>query len=251
MLCGLDEGDMTTKAKPDKDKRGVLVCISGKSQNELVKLRRDNTLFGREKADIIVSDPEVSATHCQIQCIDDSYHIFDMNSSNGTYVNGQRIVKAKLKEGDIVEIGKTIFRFGLEDEKNVRHIPTLFTSAKKQDRSTSLVDTLIERELKQAQKVHLEITVQYGNATRDTIQLHQRVAYIGRASSFGHFDQDTEISRKHLMIKLNDTGEVFIEDQGSTNGSFLNGQKITGLHRVQPTDEVRVGRCILRIVARV
>lgn len=241
---------MTTKAKPDKDKRGVLVCISGKSQNELVKLRRDNTLFGREKADIIVSDPEVSATHCQIQCIDDTYHIFDMNSSNGTYVNGQRIVKAKLKEGDIVEIGKTVFRFGLEDEKNVRHIPTLFTSAKKQDRSTSLVDTLIERELKQAQKVHLEITVQYGNATRDTIQLHQKVAYIGRASSFGHFDQDTEISRKHLMIKLNDTGEVFIEDQGSTNGSFLNGQKITGLHRVQPTDEVRVGRCILRIVAR-
>ncbi len=242
---------MTTKAKPDKDKRGVLVCISGKSQNDLVKLRRDNTLFGREKADIIVSDAEVSATHCQIQCIDDSYHIFDMNSSNGTFVNGQRIVKAKLKEGDIVEIGKTVFRFGLEDEKNVRHIPTLFTSTKSQDRSTSMVDTLIERELKQAQKVHLEITVQYGNSTRDTIQLHQKIAYIGRASSFGHFDQDTEISRKHLMIKLNDTGEVFIEDQGSTNGSFLNGQKISGLHRVQPTDEVRVGRCILRIVARI
>ncbi|MFY7930664.1 MAG: FHA domain-containing protein [Oligoflexus sp.] len=241
---------MTTKAKPDKDKRGVLVCISGKSQNELVKLRRDNTIFGREKADIIVSDPEVSATHCQVQCIDDSYHIFDMNSSNGTYVNGQRIVKAKLKEGDMIEIGKTAFRFGLEDEKNVRHIPTLFTSNKKQERSNSLVDTLIEKELRQATKVHLEITVQYGNGSRETINLQQKVAYIGRASSFGHFDQDSEISRKHMMIKLNDTGEVFIEDQGSTNGSYLNGQRISGMHRVQPTDEVRVGRCILRIIAK-
>jgi pSer/pThr/pTyr-binding forkhead associated (FHA) protein len=241
---------MTTKGKSDKDKRGVLVCISGKSQNELVKLRRDNTIFGREKADIIVSDAEVSATHCQIQCIEDSYHIFDMNSSNGTFVNGQRIVKAKLKEGDVIEIGKTVFRFALEDEKNVRHIPTLFSSTKKQDRSNSLVDTLIEKELKQAHKVHLEIIVQYGNGSRETIHLHQKVAYIGRASSFGHFDQDSEISRKHLMIKLNDTGEVFVEDQGSTNGSFLNGQKMTGMHRVQTTDEVRVGRCILRIIAK-
>lgn len=241
-----------TKAKPDKDKRGVLVCISGQSQNELVKLRRDNTIFGREKADIIVSDAEVSSTHCQVQCIEDTYHIFDMNSSNGTFVNGQRIVKAKLKEGDIVEIGKTAFRFGLEDEKNVRHIPTLYSSTKKtvDNKTSSLVDTLIEKELKQATKVYLEIVVQYGNAQRENIQLNQKVAYIGRASSFGHFDQDTEISRKHLMIKLNDTGEVFIEDQGSTNGSFLNGQKISGMHRVQPTDEVRVGRCTLRIVAK-
>ena len=238
------------KAKPDKDKRGVLVCISGKSQNELVKLRRDNTIFGREKADIIVTDLEVSATHCQIQCIEDTYHIFDMNSSNGTFVNGQRIVKARLKEGDILEIGKTVFRFGLEDEKNVRHIPTLYSSTKKQDKASSLVDTLIERELKQASKVYLEIVVTYGNNHRETIELHQKLVYIGRASSFGHFDQDTEISRKHLMIKLNDTGEVFIEDQGSTNGAFLNGQKITGMHRVQATDEVRVGRCILRIVAK-
>jgi pSer/pThr/pTyr-binding forkhead associated (FHA) protein len=216
----------------------------------LVKLRRDNTLFGREKADIIVSDAEVSSTHCQIQCIEESYHIFDMNSSNGTFLNGQRIVKAKLKEGDIVEIGKTVFRFALEDEKNVRHIPTLFTSSRKQDRNHSLVDTLIERELNQANKVHLEIMVQYGNSNRETLQLHQKIAFIGRASSFGHFDQDTEMSRKHLLIKLNDTGEVFAEDQGSTNGSFLNGQKMSGMHRVQPTDEVRVGRCILRIIAR-
>ncbi|MES2745907.1 MAG: FHA domain-containing protein [Bdellovibrionota bacterium] len=241
---------MTNKAKPDKDKRGVLVCISGKSQNELVKLRRDNTIFGREKADIIVSDLEVSATHCQIQCIEDTYHIFDMNSSNGTFVNGQRIVKARLKEGDVLEIGKTVFRFGLEDEKNVRHIPTLYSSTKKSDKTTSLVDTLIERELKLANKVFLEIVVTYGNNHRETIELHQKVAYIGRASSFGSFDQDTEISRKHLMIKLNDTGEVFIEDQGSTNGAFLNGQKITGMHRVQPTDEVRVGRCVLKITAK-
>jgi pSer/pThr/pTyr-binding forkhead associated (FHA) protein len=233
--------------KSRTEKRGVLVCISGKSENEMVKLRRDNTIFGREKADVIVNDPEVSATHCQIQNIDDVYHIFDMNSSNGTHVNNERIVKAKLKEGDRIEIGKTVFRFGLEDEKNVRHIPTLFSGHRQKERSNSLVDTLIENELKTATDVLIVIQVKYGDDIQETIELAQKVAYIGRASSFGRFDQDTEISRKHLMVKLNDTGEIFIEDQGSTNGSFINGKRIRGMHLVTPNDDIRVGKCQLKI----
>ncbi|NRA64876.1 MAG: FHA domain-containing protein [Pseudobacteriovorax sp.] len=241
------------QVKSKKEKRGVLVCVSGKRKDEIVKLRRDNTIFGREKADIIVSDAEVSATHCQIQNIEDSYHIFDMNSSNGTYINGERIVKAKLKEGDVIEIGKTSFRFALEDEKNVRHIPTLFTSSsqKSKDRTHSLVDTLIEDELNSAKHVQFIIKVEYGDGRKEVIELQQKVAFIGRASSFGHFDQDTEISRKHLMIKLNDTGEIFVEDQGSTNGSFINGEKISGMHLVKPEDILKVGRCIISIYPKI
>ncbi|SMF50051.1 FHA domain-containing protein [Pseudobacteriovorax antillogorgiicola] len=237
-----------TQTGSNKDKRGVLVCISGKRKDEIVKLRRDNTIFGREKADVIVSDAEVSATHFQVQNIDDVYHIFDMNSSNGTYVNGERIVKAKLREGDVIEIGKTSFRFALEDEKNVRHIPTLFSASRKgKDRTNSLVDTLIEDELKSAKHIQMVIQVTYGDQSSETIELQQKVAFIGRASSFGHFDQDTEISRKHLMIKLNDTGEIFVEDQGSTNGSFINGKRITGMHLVKKSDKITVGQCHLYI----
>ena len=77
----------------DGQKRGVLVCISGDLLDERVKLRRDNTIIGREKNDIVVVDPEVSATHCQIQHMNSEYVIFDMNSSNGTYVNNDRVIK--------------------------------------------------------------------------------------------------------------------------------------------------------------
>jgi pSer/pThr/pTyr-binding forkhead associated (FHA) protein len=52
------------------------------------------------------------------------------------------------------------------------------------------------------------------------------------------------------MVKVNDTGEIFIEDQGSTNGSFLNGKRITGMHLVGPQDEVRVGTSTLKIRAK-
>lgn len=236
------------KSQKTKEKRGVLLCISGPSQNEVIKLRRDNTIFGREKADVIVADPEVSATHFQIQNIEDVYHLFDMNSSNGTFVNGEKIVKAKLSEGDTIEIGKTSFRFALEDEQKVRHIQTIFSSAKRsKTRSNSLVDTLIEDELKHEKKIYLVIDVTYGDKRHEVIELQQKVAYIGRASSFGHFDQDTEISRKHLMVKLNDTGEVFVEDQNSTNGSYINNKKIVGIHPVERNDKISVGQCTLYI----
>ncbi|MGE0173549.1 MAG: FHA domain-containing protein [Oligoflexales bacterium] len=229
------------------DKRGVLVCLSPDRANELVKLRRDATILGREKADIIIDDSEISSTHCQIQNISDTYHVFDMNSSNGTFVNNQRIVKAKLSHGDVITIGRTSFRFSLEDESKVRHIPTLFKSKKAENTAYSIVDTIIEKELRSTQERVLHINVTYGNGVQENLTVHQPIIYLGRATSFGKFDQDPEISRKHLMVKLNETGQVFIEDQGSTNGSFLNGKKITGLHPVKPSDEIKIGLCRIYI----
>jgi pSer/pThr/pTyr-binding forkhead associated (FHA) protein len=241
------------KKKPSSEKRGVLFFISQKGANEAIKLRRDATIFGREKGDIIIQDNEVSSTHCQIQNINGVYHIFDMNSTNGTFVNNERIVKAKLNHGDIVTIGQTSVRFQLEEESNVRHIATIFKSKEKRngaDSKSSLVDTLIEGELRSTQPQTVVLSVRYADGSGDEIELNQRVLFIGRASSFGKFESDPEISRKHLMIKVNDTGEVFIEDQGSTNGSFLNGKKITGMHLVRPQDEVRVGTSTVKIRAK-
>lgn len=237
--------------KNDTQVRAVLIFISGRHPNEMIKLRRDATIFGREKGDIVIDDTEVSATHCQIQEINGVYHIFDMNSTNGTYVNKERIVKAKLKEDDVVTIGGTSFRFSMQDEKNVRHISTVFKPTNNdRSRSTSVIETLIESELRTTQHNSLKLVITYGNGKTEEVELKQRIVYIGRASSFGHFDQDAEISRKHMLIKLNNTGEVFIEDQGSTNGSFLNGKKIKGMHQVQPEDVVKVGETSMHIIAQ-
>jgi len=244
---------MTKKKKPTAEKRGVLYAVAAKGTGEAIKLRRDATIFGREKGDIVIQDHEVSSTHCQIQNIGGVYHIFDMNSTNGTFLNNERIVKAKLAHGDIITIGQTNFRFQLEDESNVRHIATIFKAKEKRqlaDSKNSLVDTLIENELRSTGGHALQLQVKYHDGSSDEFEMNQRTLFIGRASSFGKFEQDPEISRKHLLIKVNDTGEVFIEDQGSTNGSYLNGKRITGMHLVRPQDEVKVGTSVLRIKAK-
>ena len=239
-----------TKDKKD-EKRGVLYFVSGHGSQDAIKLRRDSTIFGREKGDVLIEDHEISSSHFQIQNIGDNFHVFDMNSTNGTFINKERIVRAKLASGDILSAGQTVFRFQIEAEAQIRHISTILsTSQQKKDggeNRISVVDTLIENELKEAKTWGLLIKVTYQNGKAEEIPIEQNVTYIGRASSFGAFDQDTEISRKHLKIKVNSQGEIFVEDQGSTNGSFINEVRISGLQPVTEHDEIRVGYCRLQL----
>lgn len=78
----------------------------------IIKLKDFNTIIGRSRADIVISDDQASAPHCQLQQIGDSFQVFDMNSAAGTYVNGQRITSPfALSDGDIIRTGSTEFEF--------------------------------------------------------------------------------------------------------------------------------------------
>ncbi len=226
--------------------RGVLKPIKP-TEESVIKLRNDATILGREKGDVIISDSEASSTHCQIQFIDGSYHIFDMNSTNGTYVNNEKIIKAILSKGDQIKVGKHVFEFSLEEEKKVRHISTIFKSPVKNSEAEDMVSTLIERELKKSNSHNVKIHIRYSNGKEETVHISSDNITIGRTSTFGSFDQDTQMSRKHMTITVNSTGDIFIEDQGSTNGSYINGKKVTGMHQITGADTVKVGGCTLRI----
>ncbi|MEQ1785869.1 MAG: ATP-binding cassette domain-containing protein [Acidimicrobiales bacterium] len=62
--------------------------------------------------DIVVADLRVSRQHAQVErAADGSYEIVDLDSNNGTFVNGQAIERSPLREGDLVSVGNTLFRF--------------------------------------------------------------------------------------------------------------------------------------------
>jgi cytochrome P450 / NADPH-cytochrome P450 reductase len=60
--------------------------------------------------DIVVSDPAVSSHHAELRNVAGAYRIVDLDSTNGTFVNGQRVADASLTEGDVVYIGSSTFR---------------------------------------------------------------------------------------------------------------------------------------------
>ncbi|HEX6584552.1 MAG TPA: FHA domain-containing protein [Thermoleophilaceae bacterium] len=67
--------------------------------------------IGREGCDITLSDPDVSRRHAAIQIVRDEVSIEDLGSTNGTFVNGQRIEeRRRLSDGDEIQIGSTVWR---------------------------------------------------------------------------------------------------------------------------------------------
>jgi len=88
-----------------------LVVIKGPAAGRQYQLN-DRITLGRDlSSDIQLNDGQVSRKHAVIQRIQDVYVIADQSSTNGTYVNGQRITKpAILAHGTIIAIGFTHFR---------------------------------------------------------------------------------------------------------------------------------------------
>ncbi|MFN0074792.1 MAG: ATP-binding cassette domain-containing protein [Chloroflexota bacterium] len=77
-------------------------------KTEIFSLRdvKDTVVIGRaDTCDIVLEHPTVSRTHAIIRCHDDACQISDLNSSNGTFVNGVRIDNSVLRDGDTIWIG--------------------------------------------------------------------------------------------------------------------------------------------------
>jgi len=71
-------------------------------------------LVGRSReADIIVKDKLASRNHCRIASSGDEWTVADLGSSNGTYVNRQRVTTQTLRDGDVLQVGGAAIEFHL------------------------------------------------------------------------------------------------------------------------------------------
>jgi predicted component of type VI protein secretion system len=81
-----------------------------------VQLTKDKTTLGRRPYnDIVIDNLAVSGEHAVLQMIGAEVFIEDLNSTNGTYINGKAIKKQQLRANDVIEIGKYKVKF-LADE---------------------------------------------------------------------------------------------------------------------------------------
>jgi pSer/pThr/pTyr-binding forkhead associated (FHA) protein len=76
------------------------------------QLGRDIVGIGRAPSNQMVIDhPTVSAQHAVLLRVHDSYSLKDLNSTNGTQVNGDFVTDAELKDGDTIQFGSVIAVF--------------------------------------------------------------------------------------------------------------------------------------------
>jgi adenylate cyclase len=92
---------------------GKLILVGGNGPQEY-ELKSSNTIGRHSSNSLQIRDRIVSKLHCKItRGADGKYLLRDLNSLNGTYVNGEKITEKILKPGDIISLGKTTMRFEL------------------------------------------------------------------------------------------------------------------------------------------
>jgi hypothetical protein len=81
-----------------------------------VQITKDKTTLGRRPYnDIVIDNLAVSGEHAVLQMVGADVFIEDLNSTNGTYINGKAIKKQLLTDNDTIEIGKYKIKFLLGD----------------------------------------------------------------------------------------------------------------------------------------
>jgi len=81
------------------------------------ELDQDRALIGRSKdCDIQLPDPNVSRHHAEVRLEGAAYWAVDLNSTNGMEVNGRRLKRAKLRQGDRITLGSSELVFRRDTE---------------------------------------------------------------------------------------------------------------------------------------
>lgn len=127
-----DKGEASTDSKNDSDNSKsdvtandassdkVMITLSGVNSSDvkIVEFSDFATVGRRNTNSLMIADNAVSGVHCKFIYSDGEVILEDMNSTNGTVLNDEKITSAKVKTGDIVIIGKCKYKLNVSVSKN-------------------------------------------------------------------------------------------------------------------------------------
>jgi adenylate cyclase len=87
---------------------GELIPVGG---GDPIPLLKSDLMVGRrESCDVVLRFANVSSQHCKLECHGGYWYVRDLNSKNGTRVNGVRITEKLLNPGDVLRVAKHQYR---------------------------------------------------------------------------------------------------------------------------------------------
>ena len=99
---------------------------------------KDSLSIGRKHGnDIQLNDLTVSGRHTLIATMGEHVYVDDLGSTNGTLLNGARVAKTLIKQGDVIQVGN--YQFTYFDDDEMEYEPTMFIQAEIED--TQVLDT--------------------------------------------------------------------------------------------------------------
>jgi predicted Zn finger-like uncharacterized protein len=94
-----------------RDRRYSLAVIQGPATGSIYQLAKARITLGRSGADVVVDDPEASRQHCSLELLGDHAILRDLGSTNGTFVDNERIDQQTLFNHGEFRIGSHVLMF--------------------------------------------------------------------------------------------------------------------------------------------
>jgi len=113
-IAGVDAQRMGLLQLP-KDKRFSLAVIQGAATGQIFPISKTRTLIGRSGADINLDDPEASRQHAALEIVGDIAILRDLGSTNGTWIELDRIEQHQLGNQQEFRIGSHVLMFIVTD----------------------------------------------------------------------------------------------------------------------------------------
>jgi pSer/pThr/pTyr-binding forkhead associated (FHA) protein len=225
----------------------------------------DEVIIGRKReSDVCLPEGHVSSRHCAIKRQDEDYVLVDLNSSNGTELNGHRVPPGEpipLVAGSRIDV----ISFALivdfepdpepepeEPEPGADPLSETIEAGGEEDGPSSAARIAADRQaavrmiqnlfdgIKEEKPWVIDVDgVDKGKQIR-LEKMGQKIV-IGRSSSCDFVLRNRSISKRHAMLHWDLTG-IAIHDLGSVNGTFVNEQQVTDTHiYLRDQDIIRLG----------
>ena len=206
--------------------------------------------FGRDAgSDVVVSGNEVSRNHAEIRREAEGYLLVDL-SVNGTIVNGERVAKTHiLARADVIRIGNDEFRFYADPaaQSATPSSPAAAPAGAAQrlsDTMHGIPDAVGQKTAPGPEATPLaSLLFRSGEFKGRRLPIRVPVANIGRGDYNDVVISDASVSTMHAKLQRREAIWI-LSDLGSTNGTFVEGEKISGEVALTPGTTLRFGDVI-------
>ena len=137
---------------------GCFIVIYGQDMGRRVRVGTEPVIIGRSpQCDIQVDQESVSRNHARVWFTGSEFHVRDLGSTNGTYVNDDLVAEeGRLRHGDQLKVGRTILKFIVGDDVEVQYHEEIYrlmtTDGLTQLHNKRYFDEMLDREVARAKR---------------------------------------------------------------------------------------------------
>lgn len=236
----------------------IAVFTDGSEKGRQFPLVFTRTVMGRKKGDILIRDLAVSSEHAAVDYRRGVFHVVDLDSKNGTFINEKKIRDQQILLDQDIRLGDSIFQIQLDPEQFALLVeqqahPTkqrgLVDLMQKEFLADEVEDTIsATKEDKKPTpgvpvKKYIKVKVVMKNGKGIKLKYVKSKVLIGREET-DLVINDIEVSRKHAYLELQTNNDVVIQDLASANGTFVNGKRINR-RMLTPADKIQIGQTLI------